>query len=89
MSLTDPAPLLARFKGELPPTAPLPAALQTLACRWWPIAYLERCRARYGNRFTIYPVDMPPLVFLSDPEDIREMIAAPPNRAARGRRGRR
>ncbi len=78
MLLTDPAPLVARFKGELPPTAPLPAVLQTLACRWWPIAYLERCRARYGSRFTIYPVDMPPLVFLSDPEDIREMIAAPP-----------
>ncbi len=79
MLLTNPAPLLARLKGELPPTAPIPAALQTLACRWWPIAYLERCQARYGNRFTIYPVDMPPLVFLSDPDDIREMIAAPPD----------
>jgi cytochrome P450 len=78
MLLTDPAPLMTRFRGELPPTAPLPAALQTLACRWWPIAYLERCQARYGNRFTIYPIDMPPLVFLSDPDDIREMIAASP-----------
>jgi cytochrome P450 len=78
MLLINPAPLTTRLKGELPPSAPIPAALQTLACRWWPIAYLERCRARYGSRFTIYPVDMPPLVFLSDPDDIREMIAAPP-----------
>jgi cytochrome P450 len=77
MLINNPAPLIARLKGELPPSAPLPAALQTLACRWWPITYLERCRARYGNRFTIYPVDMPPLVFLSDPDDIRDMIAAP------------
>ena len=79
MLLTDQAPLMTRFRGELPPTAPLPAVLQTLACRWWPIAYLERCRARYGSRFTIYPIDMPPLVFLSDPDDIREMIAASPS----------
>ncbi len=79
MLLTDPAPLMTRFRGELPPTAPLPAVLQTLACRWWPIAYLEQCRARYGDRFTIYPIDMPPLVFLANPDDIREMIAAPPS----------
>ena len=78
MLFTDPSPLVARLKRELPPSAPIPAILQTLACRWWPIAYLERCRERYGDSFTIYPVDMPPLVFLSDPEDIREMIAAPP-----------
>lgn len=79
MLFTKPSPLLACLKSELPPTAPIPAALQTLACRWWPIAYFEHCRERYGSRFTIYPVDMPPLVFLSDPDDIREMIAAPPN----------
>ncbi len=79
MLFTKPSPLVACLKSELPPTAPIPAALQTLACRWWPIAYIERCRERYGSRFTIYPVDMPPLVFLSDPDDIREMIAAPPS----------
>src|ERR1700691_31242 len=78
MPFTDPASLIARFKRELPPTAPLPAAFQTLACRLRPLGYLERCRARYGSRFTVYPIDMPPLVFLSDPHDIRALFAASP-----------
>jgi cytochrome P450 len=63
--------------GELPPAAPLPAALQTLACRFWPLSYFERCRARYGNRFTVRPVNMPPLVFLADPHEIRAVLTAP------------
>lgn len=61
----------------LPPTAPLPSVLQTLGCRWWPLQYIEWCHARFGPRFTVYPVDMPPLVFLSDPQDIRAVVTAP------------
>jgi cytochrome P450 len=63
--------------GELPPAAPLPAALQTLACRRWPLAYFERCWERYGDRFTVYPIDMPPLVFLANPQEIRTVLTAP------------
>jgi cytochrome P450 len=77
MQLVNTSSLSARVRRELPPSAPLPATLQTLGCRWWPFTYLERCQARYGNRFTVYPVDMPPLVFLSDPQDIRAIMAAP------------
>jgi cytochrome P450 len=69
--------LAARLKRELPPTAPLPATLQTLGCRLWPFTYLEWCQARYGERFTVYPIDMPPLVFLSNPQDIRAVVSAP------------
>ncbi len=79
MLLTDPDPLLARIGRRLPPTMPIPSILQTLACRQRFFTFLERCRARYGNRFTVYPMDMPPLVFLCDPDDIQEMIAAPPD----------
>jgi cytochrome P450 len=78
MLFTDSAPLIARVKRELPPAPPVPGALQTLACRLWPLAYLEHCRARYGVRFTVYPIDMPPLVFLSDPNDIRALFGASP-----------
>ena len=78
MQLTRFASPIARVKRELPPSAPLPATLQTLACRLCPLAYLERCRARYGSRFTVYPIDMSPLVFLSDPQDIKALLAAPP-----------
>lgn len=77
MQLADFAPPIKRVGRDLPPCAPLPAALQTLACRLSPISYLEHCRVRYGSRFTVYPVDMDPLVFLCDPEDIRALYAAP------------
>jgi cytochrome P450 len=76
MPFTVLAPPRARVGRELPPGAPLPVALQTLACRFWPIPYMERCRRRYGTRFTVYPVDMPPLVFLSDLQDVRAVLGA-------------
>ena len=78
MLFTDPKPFLARLKRELPPTMPIPSILQTLACRRLFFSYVERCRSRYGNSFTVYPMDMPPLVFLCDPDDVQQMIAAPP-----------
>ncbi len=62
---------------RLPPAAPLPSALQTIACRLRPLEYLEWCRRRLGRRFTVRPLDMPPLVFLSDPNDIRAVVTAP------------
>jgi cytochrome P450 len=67
----------ARNRPDLPPAAALPTVLQTLACRLRPLEYLEWCRKRIGPRFTVYPVDMPPLVFLTDPRDIRAVVTAP------------
>src|SRR4029077_6520192 len=37
-----------------------------------------RLRERYGKRFTVRLPFSPPLVMLSDPEDIREVFTAPP-----------
>jgi cytochrome P450 family 135 len=71
-----PSPIV-RIKGELPPSGPLPAALQTLAGWYLPYAYPEYCHAQLGDRFTVYPLHMPPLVFLSDPQDIRAILATP------------
>jgi cytochrome P450 len=68
--------LTARLRGELPPSPPLPRLAQTFACQRWPLAYFERCRARYGESFTAYPVGMPPLVFLSNHKDIQTVITA-------------
>jgi cytochrome P450 len=79
MPFTHPTPPLPRIDGELPPTGPLLNTLQTLACRLWPLGYLEQCQARYGDLFTVHPLDMPPLVFLSDPQEIRAVLTAPPN----------
>lgn len=70
------SPLGSSYDG-LPPTAPIPAVLQTLACRLRPLPYLKWCRAQLGERFVVYPLDMPPLVFLCNSEDIRAIFTAP------------
>lgn len=69
--------LATRLKRKLPPSAPLPSTLQTLAYRAWPLQCFERAAARYGPRFTVYPVAMPPLVILSDPAEIKAVLTAP------------
>lgn len=76
-SLRHPLPFPKRRHRQLPPSAPLPASIQTLACRLRPVEYLEWCRRRIGPRFTVYPIEMPPLVFLSEPDDIRAVVTAP------------
>jgi cytochrome P450 len=63
---------------SLPPGPRLPSAVQTLG--WWnrPLAFLERCRTRYGKRFTLRLLGIPPMVMLSDPEHVKEVFKAPP-----------
>jgi cytochrome P450 len=79
MSFTKSPSPLVRMKGDLPPSGPLPATLQTLASRLLPYTYFEYCHAHLGNRFTIYPLDMPPLVFLTDPSEIRTVLTGDPS----------
>jgi cytochrome P450 len=74
-TLRSPSPL-TRLKHELPPSGPLPAILQTLAGWYLPYAYPKYCHARLGDRFTVYPLHMPPLVFLADPQDIHAVFRA-------------
>ncbi len=66
-------------RSAMPPSAPLPSAIQTLAFWRHPHAYLEWCRRRYGSRFTVNAVGMPPMVFMSDPADIKAIVGAPAN----------
>jgi cytochrome P450 len=62
---------------ELPPGSRLPAPAQTFVFWKWPIAYLERNGCRYGSRFTLRVTNYPPLVFLSNPAEIKAIMAAP------------
>ncbi len=64
--------------SELPPGPSAPPLLQSIG--WWtrPIAALERNRARYGKRFTIRLLGTPPFVMLSDPDEVKELMTAPP-----------
>ena len=63
----------------LPPGPRMPTFLQGMA--WWhrPTAFMERCRARYGKRFTIRLPAQPPFVMISEPEQLRELFRAPPD----------
>jgi cytochrome P450 len=65
--------------SKLPPGPRTPSIVQTIG--WWsrPTAYLERCRARYGQRFTIRLLGQSPFVILSDPQDIKQVFLAPPD----------
>ena len=62
---------------QQPPSPSLPSAIQTLAFWRHPHAYLEWCRRRYGSRFTVNAVGMPPMVFMSDPADVKTIVGAP------------
>src|SRR3954453_3785426 len=67
------------MEPRLPPGPKMPQAVQTLG--WWtrPVAFMERARAKYGKRFTIKLLGLPHTVFLSDPDDIKEVFKAPPD----------
>jgi cytochrome P450 len=69
--------VMARYRRrDLPPSPPHPASLQTIGGRRWPYAYLEYCQSKCGDPFTLYPLDMPPMVFLAKPEDLRAVLTA-------------
>lgn len=64
-------------RGALPPGSSLPPAAQTFLLWKSPFTHLERCRHRYGSRFTIDMTSHPPLVFLSCLDDIKAMLTTP------------
>jgi cytochrome P450 len=47
--------------------------------RWWTrsVPFFERCRARYGQRFTVRLVGSPPFVMLADPDEVKQVFTAP------------
>src|SRR3954447_10082886 len=65
------------MQPSLPPGPRTPSLVQTTG--WWsrPTAYMERCRKRYGRRFSIKLIGAPPFVMLSDPADVKEVFQAP------------
>jgi cytochrome P450 len=71
-------PIAGRLpRDAMPPHLRLPSALQTLAFWRDPHLYLQLCQRHYGSRFTITPTGKPPMVFTSDPADIRSIVRAP------------
>ncbi len=67
------------MKTQLPPGPRMPRALQTLGTWSRPTAVLERNRRRYGKRYTTHFLGAPKFVVLSDPEEIKQVLTAPPD----------
>jgi cytochrome P450 len=63
----------------LPPGPRSPAFWQTIGAWTRPTGSLDRARRHYGRRFTIRTLGQPPFVVLSDPQEIKEVFAAPPD----------
>ncbi|MBV9605052.1 MAG: cytochrome P450 [Solirubrobacterales bacterium] len=64
-------------RTSLPAGPRLPKSVQSVAFWTRPLAFLERCRARYGARFTLRLLVAPPFVILSDPDEIKQVFTAP------------
>lgn len=64
---------------ELPAGPRMPSPLQTLG--WWkrPTGFLDRCRRRYGKRFTVRLAAQDPFIVISDPDEIKQVFTAPPD----------
>src|SRR3954470_19031133 len=62
----------------LPPGPKLPKAVQTyLVWTWWD-RYLQACRRRHGNVFTVRAEPIGTVVYLADPGDIKEVFTGRP-----------
>jgi cytochrome P450 len=63
----------------VPPGPKLPMSLQTVAMLTRQRPFLERCRRRYGNMFTIKVYGFGSFVVLSDPALVKRTFTAPPD----------
>jgi cytochrome P450 len=67
------------MSSALPPGPRYPSLIQGVGMWKRPLASLERHRARYGKRFTVRFPASPPFVILSDPAEVKQVFAAPPD----------
>jgi cytochrome P450 family 135 len=63
---------------RLPPGPRYPRAVQTLGWVLRPRPFMERCRDRYGDTFTLRIAHEGTWVFLSDPDSIRQVFTGDP-----------
>ncbi len=64
---------------KLPPGPRMPTSLQTLGWGARPLPFMERCRERYGDVFTLRIRNENTWVFLCDPEDIKRVFTGDPS----------
>lgn len=64
-------------RQRLPDGPSWSSVAQTAAIWLQPFGALQRFRSQYGSRFTLRPSTHPPLIFVSDPEEMASVLAAP------------
>ncbi len=62
-----------------PPGPKLPRAAQTLAWITRPLPFMERCRERYGDIFSLRIQNEGTWVLLSDPDHVKQVFTGDPN----------
>jgi cytochrome P450 len=62
--------------SSLPPGPRMPGTVQAIAWARRPLPFLERCRDRYGDVFTLRVRHSGTWVILSDPEDVKRVFTA-------------
>jgi cytochrome P450 len=67
------------MSSGIPPGPSYPSLIQSIGFWTRPLPFLERCRARYGKRFTLRLPLAPPFVMISDPGEVKEVFMAPPD----------
>ncbi len=65
--------------ASLPPGPRYPSLIQGMGFWTRPLAYLEKLRSRYGKRFTLRFPFSPPFVFITEPDQIKQVFTAPPD----------
>jgi cytochrome P450 len=68
----------AENNGTLPPGPRMPSALQAAGWALRPLAFMDRCAERYGNIFTLRVRRSRPWVFLTDPEQVKQVFTTEP-----------
>jgi cytochrome P450 len=66
-------------RADLPPGPAYPSLIHGIGFWARPLAFMRRCRARYGPRFTIRLPGAPPFVMLTDPDEVKRVFTAPPD----------
>jgi cytochrome P450 len=63
--------------GKLPPGPSSPALVQSLRYYRDPYGFLRACHAKYGDWFTVKQIPCGTIVYVADPDAVRELFADP------------
>ena len=71
-------------RSALPPGPRMPSALQAVGWTWRSLPFMERCQRRYGDVFTLRVRHGGTWVLVCDPEDVKRVFTAAPERLGVG-----